>query len=182
MPVTTQSKPPCQFTAGDTVVFSVSGTAYPATLWYCDYILTRNGTNLATVRATASGADFLVGLSTTVSNVVPGPANWFLAFTEIATSQRVFGDAGVVSVIFNPATGITPTANMVLLAACNASLLAISTTGNHKVDFQGQMFERQNITSLFKIRDRLQAIVWDELRAMGISQPGGAKIIQNRFQ
>lgn len=181
MPVATQSKPPCQFTAGDTVIFTVSGTPYPSNLWHCDYILSRNGQNLATVRATASGTDFLVTLTDTISNVTPGPAAWFLLFTEIATGERKFACAEMVSIIFNPSASLASTPNQLALAACNAAILQLSTTGNHKVDFQGQMFERQRIGDLMKIRDRLQSLVWDELRAMGIPQPGGARIIQNRF-
>ena len=182
MPVTTQTSVPSQFTAGDTVIFSIGDIAYPATLWYCDFVLSRNGTNLATVRATANGSDFIVTLTGTVSNLVPGPAAWFLAFTEISTGQRIFADAGILSIIYNAAASITPTPSMLLLAACNAALLQLATTGNQKVDFQGQMFERHRIGDLMAIRDRIQTLVWDELRAMGIQQPGGGKIIQNRFQ
>ena len=181
MPVTTQTKVPSQFVAGDTVIFSLGDAAYPATLWYCDFILSRNGTNLATIRATADGNDYLVTLTGSTSNVAPGPAAWFLAFTEISSGQREFADAGILSVIYNPAATLTPTANQTLLAACNAALLQLTTTANAKVDFNGQMFERHRIGDLMAIRDRIQALVWDELRAMGIPQPGGAKRIQNRF-
>lgn len=181
MPVATQSRPPCQFTAGDTVIFSASFPEYPATLWTLDYILSRSGQNLATVRATASGADFLVTMDGTASNLAPGPAQWLAAVTEIATSERKIACSGIVGILYNPTANLPATANQTMLAACNAALLTLTTTANYKVDFNGQMFERQRIGELMKIRDRLQVMVWDELRAMGVPQPGGARIIQQRF-
>jgi hypothetical protein len=181
MPVSTQTKPPCKFVAGDTVIFSVSGEGHPSSLWNLDYFISRNGTNLITKRAYADGNDFLVTLSGTESNIVPGAANWNIAVTEISSGERKFTCSGVISIEFNPATGITPTENMTLLAAANAALLKLASSGNYKVEFNEQMFERHRIKDLMNICDRLQVAVWAELRGMGIQQPGGSLRLQTRF-
>lgn len=181
MSVPVSNQPPSRFTAGDTLLFSVSGCQFPANMWTLDYVLSRSGKSLATVRASASGGDYAVSVSASTSNVLPGVANWCFVFTEIATGQRLVGGQGVVSIEANPAADLPQTPTQALLVACNAALLKLAQTGNHKVDFQGQMFERQRIGDLMRIRDRLQNQVNAELRSMGIQAPGGAIRIQNRF-
>lgn len=173
--------PPCSFTAGDTITFTASGSSYPATLWYMDYVVSRLGQNLFTQRATASGTDYSFTVSGTTSNVTPGAANWALVATNISTGAREVACSGVVAVVFNPTADLPATDNQTLLSAINAAILALANNKNHKVDINGQMFERHNINELYKLRDRVQAQVWEELRDMGIQAPGGPKRIQTRF-
>ena len=181
MPVATQTVPPSCFTAGDTLIFSVSGTEYPATAWTMTYTVSRLGQVLFTVTAAADGNDFLFTVPKATTAITPGPANWAIVATEISTTERKRVSAGVVSVIYDPTVNLALTTNQTLLAQCNTAIGLIAASGNRKVDINGQMFERNNLSELIKLRDRLQAAVNDELRAMGIQTPGGAIILQTRF-
>lgn len=181
MPITPQTSVPLSFTAGDTVSFLVEDTAHPASTWTCAFAMTRDGVSLARVDAEASGSGFVVTFGAG-SNIPPGPAWGMLQFTEIATGQRESVPTGTIRVLADPGADVPKTQNMLLLDQCNAAMLKLLTSGNHKVEFQGQMFERHQLKDLQMIRDRLQAAVQNDLRGMGIGQPGGAKILQNRFR
>lgn len=181
MSVTVNSSPPCSFTAGDTVAFTVSGNSYPSSLWHLDYVLSRNGSNILTSRATASGADHTVSIAAADTAIVPGPALSALVFTKIADGERKTVCHKHVSILYNPAAALSPTAKQTLLAALDAALLKLGK-GIRKVNFDGQEVEFHDIARLTELRNQLTVEVQNELRAMGIPQPGGAKRIQARFR
>lgn len=184
MPVTTTSGIPCRIISGDTAIFTLSDSAHPASGWLLDFVLSRNGIKLSTTRATADGDNYAVTLTAALSaSLAPGQAQWTLVYTERTGSppQRDTGDSGWLIIAPDPAGSLTPTANQLALAACNAAIAGLVASPEQTVSFNGQSFTSRNIGDLFTARDRLQVLVNNELREMGISQKGGARLIRFRF-
>jgi hypothetical protein len=185
MAVASQSGVPCRFTAGDAVLFTVSDTDHPATLWFLDFVLSRQGAHLATFRATTgdNGKDYQVSISSTVSALAPGLCKYDLVFTDNADgTQRETGASGWLTILPNPTGTLTQSSNQIALAACNAAIQKLVSRSNATVNFNGQSFTSVNIGELFKARDRLQLLVNDELTGLGLSRGGGFRIIRNRFR
>lgn len=183
MPVATQSGVPSSFTAGDAVVFIVQDAQHPASLWTLDFVLTRDGKSLKTIRATASVDDFIVGLAGADSVIAPGRTQFVEIFTLIAEpTQRESGCSGWLTILPNPTGNLDLSKNQLALAACNEAILKLVARPNASVNFVGQSYTSQNIDSLLKARDRLQVLVDNELNALGLSENGGFRIIRNRFR
>lgn len=181
MAVSTQSGVPARITAGDTVVFTDTVSGHAASAWNLDFVIYRDGINLATIRATASGDDFLVTITETISSALtPGRASFTRLLTEISSDQREAGLGGAIFIAPDPTASMAPTAAQTQLAAANAAITELK--GNASVSFNGQSFTKYNLKDLLDARDRLQIIVNDELRALGLSQKGGAKTILTRFR
>ncbi|MEY2500598.1 MAG: hypothetical protein QOI07_932 [Verrucomicrobiota bacterium] len=185
MAVASQSGVPCRFTAGDAVLFTVSDTDHPATFWFMDLVLSRQGVHLATVRATtgSNGKDYQVSISSTVSALTPGFCKYDLVFTDNADStQRETGGSGWITVLPNPTGTLAQSANQIALAACNEAIQKLVSRSHSTVNFNGQSFTSMNIGELLKARDRLQLLVNNELAGLGLSRGGGFRIIRNRFR
>ena len=183
MPVATQSGVPAKFTAGDAVVFNISDPSHPASIWNLDFILSRAGQVLKTIRAAASINDYTVSLSSADSSVSPGRCQFAEVFTEIADpTQRESGCSGWLMIFPNPTGSLPLSDNQKALAACNQAIAKLASSPRTTVNFNGQSFTNQNISSLFAARDRLQVLVNSELAELGLTDDTGFRIIRNRFR
>lgn len=184
MPVTTTAGVPCRIIAGNTAIFTISDRNHPASLWFLDFVLSRNGIRLSTIRATASGDDYSVTIpAASAAQLTPGRAQYTEVFTEQTGSppQRDTGCSGWLTITPDPAGNLVPTDNQVALANCIAAIQKITTRTHQSVSFNGQTFSTSNLQLLLSTRDRLQALVNNELREMGVSLKGGAKLVRFRF-
>jgi hypothetical protein len=186
MAVATKSCVPAIITAGDTVIISVGPDAlYPNTGWMLQFVLSRNGKILKAWNATSdlSSLGFIVTLPRTdTANIAPGRATWSYLFTETSTSQRQTSDTGDLLVAPDPTKSLPDSDAAKALKGCMEAIGIIAADPNQTVNFNGQSYSSQNISELLKARDRLQIIVDNELRSLGVSKRGGAKMILARFR
>lgn len=182
MAVESQSGIPCQFTAGDAILFTLSDADHPASLWDMSFVLSRQGAKLAAIAATASGDNYQVSISATVSSLSPGICQYSLVFTEKAdATQRETGATGWLTILPNPAVSLTQTDNQAALAACQTAITTLLASPDKSVSFNGQSFTSLDIGELFQARDRLRQLVDNELAELGIGRKGGARLIRFRF-
>lgn len=187
MAVTTKSCVPAVITAGDTVIISIGPDAsYPNTGWTAQLVFSRDGKVLNAFTAD-SATDGTLGFVATISGtgatkLTPGRAMWAEVFTETATGQRETGRTGQLLIAPDPTKSLPDSEVAKALKACMAAINVIVSDPNATVNFNGQSFTSHNLSDLFKAHDRLQIKFDAELRSLGVSNRGGAKLILNRFR
>lgn len=173
---------PREIVAGATLLFTLSGGGYPATTHTRAFILNLEGVSVATLAGTPSGLDFIISAAAATTAAYP-PGQYF--FAELATAisdGTVTGICrGFLTVAPNYAVTATPTPAQLQLAALDANILAVLARKSKSRNFSGQSSEDRELKDLFDARDRLQNRVWAELRALGLTTKGGAKILLTRF-
>jgi len=96
---------PSQFEAGNTLIFTESLPAFPASVWTLNFVLNRPGSSPVTVTATASGFDFLVTLAASDTAAI-APGVWGFAEYLTAGSERATGNTGTITVLPNMAAAM----------------------------------------------------------------------------
>lgn len=184
MPVPTLSGVPCSFVQGDTVIFTERFNGYPPSAWNLDFVLSVNGVNTSTTRATAAGdaLSFVVTLPrATTAGFAPGQTRYTILVTTADGAQRETLAGGFLNIAPDPTQSIPQTPEMVALA--NVKTTIANYIGNLTIsrNFNGQSSTDRGLKELFDARDRLQAVVDAQLRGLGVSQQGGAKTIVMSF-
>ena len=173
---------PKQITAGATILFSESLFAYPATLYTLVYVLNLNGALVAKLAAAASGNDFLItATAETTANWTPGRYNHSAIVTCIADETVIPVWNGQVQVLPNMGISTPQTPAQTQLASLDASITKLLAGTIKSATINGQSWTKNDLKTLFDIRDRLQTRVDAELRAIGLSRKGGSKTIVTRF-
>lgn len=174
---------PSIINAGETLTFSPDISGYPATAYSLAFILNREGTLIANIAATAVNVtDFLVTAdAATTAAWTPGRCNWGLQATKTADTTKTLVCEGMLSIMPNLGVSLTPSPSQVQLALIDASLSTLMASPETSVSFNGQSFSQRDIKQLMDIRDRLQNRVWWELRQLGLSDKGGARIMRTQF-
>jgi hypothetical protein len=173
---------PPQIAAGSTLLFTERLTGYPASLYSLAFILNLDGALVANVAAGESGDDYIVTApAATTAGWGPGRYNWSEVLTKTSDGTVYQGPTGEVPITPNYGVSASQTATQIQLTALDAAILKVVAGTHSSVNFGGQSFTQKNITEMFNIRDRLQARVNAELRALGLSSKGGARRIVTRF-
>lgn len=146
MPLAPTTGAPVRIQAGDTHSFLLGYTDFPVGSYTLTFVITQGTSAPVSTVATTSGSSFLVTLSAAVTaNLAAGMAQW-VAYAS-ATGIRYQADAGVLQVLPNLATTLTPTFAQAQLTRLQTVLAEFTGTTKKKVEFQGQMFERAEIAS-----------------------------------
>lgn len=171
-------------TAGDSFDAVFQRPDHLASLWTAQFVLMRDGSKVFKIDATAEGDNFKVYITSTQSlSITPGAVKAVLLFTLISDDAvRESEYIGDLTVLPNPLDVLAPTENQQALVALNATINVIVSQPEHTASFNGQTYTLHSLADLFAIRDRLQALVDAELRAVGASTRGSFKIIRNRFR
>lgn len=181
---TLSNTPISTLTAGDSLEVTFQDSAHPASEWTMKFVLMRNGSLLYQVDATANGDSYNVVVPSVQSSAItPGIVQATLVFDNVADPtirQTLY--IGSLNILPNPLDTLVPTANMLALQSINDTIAFVSASPAQSVNFNGQSYTIHNLDELFKIRDRLQALVDAELRAVGASSRGSFKIIKTRFR
>lgn len=182
MPINTSIGAPNSFTQGDTVSFIESFADYPATEWSLKFCMVRDGVAITPIDGSALETDFEVTISAVDSaKIVPGSYVYSEIATNIATSERQTIKTGSLFVLPDPTASIELSTNAKILSGLKSAMLSLSTGTNERVNINGQEFTKKNLETLQKTIDRYQIIVDGELRALGLNNKGGARIIQSFF-
>lgn len=187
MAVATQGSVPRIVTAGDTVIFSLGpNTLYPNTGWTVKFVISRDGRKLASWDGATdpSSSGFIFTLdSATLAKVAPGPAEYFLVYTEILSSQRETSDFGCINILPDPTQSLPDSETAKAFKAANEAITRLMTDSGEyaSVNFNGQSYTSRNIKELIDARDMLRIQLDAELRSLGVSRRGGAKTILFRF-
>lgn len=170
-------------TIGDTTVFTISDSNYPASAWSCKLALTKDGSNIAQFTGTPVGDSFSFSVKP-VSPIAAGPAQAWLVFTNIATpTLRYSEDIGLVTVLPDPMGTLTASELQLTITALDATIKAIVSQPEFSASFNGQTYTLHNIKDLYEIRGQLQIRLDNELRASGVTTRGsGFRIIKTRFR
>jgi hypothetical protein len=172
---------PQSFNAGDAATFTIFDGAYlPGDGYTSKLIFSKDGQVVLTKDGDANGTKFVFTIaSADTATVVPGEYTFSFTFTK--DGARSSTGADFVYINPNPEVSITLSPAQQQLAACEEAILALSSNGNASVSFNGQSFTKRNLVDLMDFRDRLQARVNAELRALGLSRKGGARTVATRF-
>lgn len=173
---------PCQIAAGATLLFTESNVGYPATLYTLAFSLNIQGSPVTGITSSANGTGYIVTAPASATGAwTPGRYFWSEVFTKTSDSSVYQGCTGQLSVTPNYAAQSTPTAAQVQLAALDTAITSLINNPYSSTSFNGQTMTMKNLKEMFDMRDRLQARVDFELRAMGLSTRGGAQTIVTRF-
>lgn len=169
---------------GNSVSWGEMWAEYLSSVYFFQIAFAKNGLNiqLFTAQDNADGSFQMVLTAAQTALLAPGE-NYItgLVFDEASPPNRytVFDDRCYVRP--NPAIPITPTLAMQQLAALEAALSALIANPLKSTSALGQTYTKQDFTILMDARDRADAKVDAELRAMGLSTRGGTKTIRYRF-
>lgn len=167
MAVETQRGLPSVIQSGDTVNFAWSNTNYPTSAWSATVYLSRNGSAVLNDVATEVGEDYNGTFSAAeTAALVPGQYSALVRYTEASSSQVETGERWQILVTPNFAANQTASQAQQMLAALDATILALSASGNSSVSFNGQSFTRHDMATLLRQRTLLQAEVQREKDAI----------------
>lgn len=180
------TSPPCNFTQGDSVAFTVGAEGYPSSAWTLKFIVISQTGQIAaqvTAAADADNISFDVALTTTqTAAIAPGRYNWRYVLTE--GSQRVTVNSVRATEIFvapDPLQNLPQTPEMIRLASVQTALAKLAANPLTSTSVDGQTWTQGNIASYRDEEDRLQVIVWNQMRKLGLSTNGSAQQIVTQF-
>ncbi len=160
MSVPTLNCMPVVFAAADTVLVQYQFANYPNTDWTARMYLSLNGAAGTQFYATNDGTFFLFTLPSAATILLsPGIYQYAVVVTDGTQIANPVGAQGNVTVIPSYASQQTPTANMLMLAALDAAILALLNDPYARTNFNGQSFEYKDMEQLRLWRTQLQAAV-----------------------
>lgn len=168
MAVTTQSGVPCKIRAGDTTIFTITGTDYSPSTHSAAFILQKvaTGATLATVSATESGDTYTFTIAAgTSASWASGSYQWCLRYTVTADSTVETGETGLLDILPNLGTSQTASSAATLLAALETAIATVTANPYQQISFNGQSLSFANISVLYEERKRLRSEVIKEQRA-----------------
>ena len=172
--------------AGDVLVFTVRRSQYVSADWTMTFVLTKDGSKSFSKNATqdVNNIDHDVNVTAADSATIkPGRLQGWLSFVKKTDATQRFTEyVGLLTVMPNPVGTLTPSEAQQALTKIKSAIKLIVSQPEASASFNGQSYSLQNITELYKIRDRLQMEVDSEMREMGVARrSGGARIILTRF-
>lgn len=184
MAVETQRGVPSVIQAGDTINFALNNSLYPPAAWKATIYLHRNGSALLNKEATESGQDYNFTFSSAeTAGLVSGQYNYQVRYKETATDETESGEYGHLLVRPNFASSQTASIAQQMLTALETAILALSTTANQSVSFNGQSFTKTDLNTLYAKRTLLQAEVMRENEAIsGMLGESNGRNYQFRFR
>lgn len=154
------------YECGDTIVLTPTFTAYPSTAYSITLYLSLNGTAATNAAGVGSGTNWTFTLpATTTSNLSAGTYNFAFYATKTADSTRSTAATGQLTFIPNLAASQGKTPTQILLDSLNATILALSASGNVSSSFNGQSFQKRDLHQLMEMRRELEAQVIRENNA-----------------
>lgn len=131
-----------------------SGNEYHFTLHYPDFapgtwtaaFVMVNGTGTpSSTAATTSGSNFLVTLTSAVTAAL-APGDYQYAVYVTSSSQRATAETGLITILPNLAVARTPTFAEAQVTLLETVISTFSGTDKRMVDFNGQKFERADVS------------------------------------
>jgi hypothetical protein len=167
MAVETQRGIPSVIQSGDTVNFAWNSSLYPPSAWSATIYLSRNGAMALSKAATEDGQDYeFTFTAIETAALVAGQYSYIVRYTETATSETETGERGQMLVTPNLAASQTASIAQQMLTALETAILALNTTANQSVSFNGQSFTKTDLGTLYRQRTLLQAEVAREKDAL----------------
>lgn len=175
-----------QLVAGDVLAFIVRRSQYPSAAWTMTFVLTKDGSKSFSKAADEdpNTIDHDVNLTPTdTATIKPGRLQGWLSFVnKTDATQRFTEYVGLLTVMPNPVGTLAPSESQQALTKIKATIRILVSQPESSASFNGQSYSFHNIDALYKIRDRLQIEVDNEMREMGVARrAGGARVIQTRF-
>jgi hypothetical protein len=161
MAIPTLNYLPDSFEAGDTILFSENFGDYPAGTWTAKVYFSLNGAPPTNATATASGTGFLFTLSS-IFTAALSPGGNLYAIKVTSGSEQVTVKTGIVNILPNLTAAQTPSDAATQLAAANTALATLVASPDSSVSFNGQSYTEKNQMELFRIIQRLKAVVQAE--------------------
>lgn len=181
MAITTGTSTPTQFTAGDSVSWTVAHLDYPATDWVLTYYFAREGFDTIEIVATASGDSHAAAMTGSQSGrFSAGRWNWF-SRAEDQSEGVIVAASGVVDVLADPSASHAQTFAERSLAMLESSLEGDLPTAQESVNVFGVDITKMPISERFVLRDKLKAEVSRERRARRLAKGENLKGLQVRF-
>lgn len=168
MAVTTQSGVPCKIRAGDTTIFTITGTDYSPSTHSAAFILQKvaTGATLATVAATESGDTYTFTIAAgTSASWAAGSYQWCIRYTVTADSTVETGETGLLDILPNLGTSQTASAAATLLASLETAIATVTANPYQSVSFNGQSVTFGSLQMWYAERTKLRAEVIKEQRA-----------------
>lgn len=147
MPVETLNGMPCQFTAGDTVIFQRQWSDFPNTTHTAKLWVQLAGQPAFSVDGTTSGGYFKFTIpAATTASLAQNTYDWTIRVTEIAdVTQVTTAETGQVFILPNPAVAQDPTDAETMVETLQTALASLAATTDQSVSFNGQSFTQASI-------------------------------------
>lgn len=163
------SQPTCIqaiYEVADSVLIREVFSNYPITDYTIGLYLNLNGTAATNVSGVGSDTNtwtFTIPSATT-TNLTPGLYDYAFYATKTADSTRSTAKTGQLTFIPNLAATTPKSETQLILDALNATILALSASGNSSVSFNGQSYAKRDLHQLMEMRRELEAQVFREQR------------------
>ena len=170
-------------TVGDSFDITFVRSDYPVSeSWAVKMAFVKLGSKVAEFDGTPQGADEynFVATSDQTKTLPTGGVDVSLVFSKAGERQTKF--IGSWTILPNPLGVMVSSSNQEQLDAVNETITTILSEPAASASFNGQSYSTHNINDLFTIRDRLQALVNSELRAIGATTKGSGRLILTRFR
>jgi hypothetical protein len=157
---------PDTFTAGETLQWTRSFPAYPASTYTLKYAL-QMGATLLTIVASASANDFAVTVADTTTAAFPPGVYLWTAFAETSGgATRTVIARGALTILPSPLIALGTTHASRMLGLIEAALENRIPNGLQSTDIDGQRIDRIDVPSLFRLRDKYRAKVLAEQKLL----------------
>lgn len=153
---------PPQFESGNSLQFTESFTCFPASEWALTLYLSQQGVAAFNVAAEADGDNFSFTITPTQSATI---AAGIYDFAEYATktNERQTARTGVVVVLPNLTVSQPKSDNQIALEAITAAINKLALGTEKMVNFNGQQFEKRDLSDLIKQQTYFKAqVIYDQ--------------------
>jgi hypothetical protein len=169
------------YEVGDQVNLAETFTDFVAPTWAITLYLSINGTAATNIAGTGSGSAWAFAIpAATTANLSAGTYDY--AYYALNGTNRQTAKTGQLTFIPNLAASQTASITQQQLDALNATILALSGSGNQSCSFNGQSFTKRDLNQLMAMKRELEAKLYREQRAAanlrGVVDDGN---IGNRF-
>lgn len=169
---------------GDTIKWTECLSNCPAGGFSFQAIFSKNG-NPGPVAAGSvnaeGGIDFVLPATDSAGLEIGDSLLVIIASNPVTGERRTIRSMNLF-VRPNPAVAMKETGAQAQLRILNQALESLTGTDMKSVSALGQTYTKEQITFLQNARDRAQARVDAEMRALGLSKRGGSKILQTFFR
>lgn len=152
------TREPAQITAGDTVKWTKTITAYPADLYALNYrLIPASGGTPIELAASADGTDHSIAISAADSaEYDSGDYRWYSYVIDLATNEERYSlESGALVIAPNPAadsaSDLRSHARKVL-AAIEALLEGQASVAQEEIEVDGDKLKNRSVTDLLALR------------------------------
>ena len=169
--ITTHSSVPDKFTAGDSVLWTVGYSDYPASSsWELTYYFQRDGRDTIEISGTASGDDFAVTVSPSESGEFTAGVWKWVARAELQGTGAAKVARGLVTVEPDPAAAHTKSFAEKALEMLEASFQNDLPTAQESVSIAGVDITMMSLSERFELRNKFRREVEQERFARRMHQ------------